>query len=199
VMSHWDENKLLEHLIQGDPEAFDALITEYQDRVVSTCARFVHNLQDAEDVAQDVFLEVYQSVAGFRGQSRLSTWIYRIAVTKSLDFVRKMTRKKRLGKVKRLFGLDADEEQTKIDPADSTPSPQRSLESQEQAEILNQAINALPENQRTAIVLTHFEQLSHADASQIMGNTVSAVESLIHRAKQNLRQYLQIFYENNLQ
>ena len=92
-MSHWDENKLLKHLIQGDAEAFDLLITEYQDRVVSTCARFVHNREDAEDVAQDVFLEVYQSVDGFRGQSRLSTWIYRIAVTKSLDFVRKMKQK----------------------------------------------------------------------------------------------------------
>ena len=92
-MSQRDEEKLLTHLIQGDPEAFDALITEYQDRVVSTCARFVRNLQDAEDVAQEVFLEVYQSVGGFRGQSRLSTWIYRIATNVSMDhFKRKTTR-----------------------------------------------------------------------------------------------------------
>ncbi|MCF7973579.1 MAG: sigma-70 family RNA polymerase sigma factor [Phycisphaerae bacterium] len=194
----WDETKLLESLIQGDPEAFDALITEYQDKVVSTCVRFVHNLQDAEDVAQDVFVEVYQSVSGFRGQSRLSTWIYRIAVTKSLDFVRKMTRKKRLGKVKRLFGLGSDETEVSMDPPDPSPSPQTNLESQERTEILNQAIAALPENQRTVIILTNYEQLSHAEVSQIMGNTVSGVESLVHRAKNNLRKYLQSYYEKNL-
>jgi RNA polymerase sigma-70 factor (ECF subfamily) len=194
----WDETKLLESLIQGDPEAFDALIAAYQDRVVSTCARFVHNQEDAEDVAQDVFVEVYQSIAGFRGQSSLSTWIYRISVTKSLDFVRKMTRKKRMGKVKRLFGLGSDDTHTSIDPPDAMPSPQAALESQERTQILNQAIAALPENQRTAIILANYEQLSQAEVGQIMGNTVSGVESLIHRAKKNLRKQLQAYYEKNL-
>ena len=197
-MPDLNDDKLLDSLIQGDPDAFDALITQYQDHVVNTCARFVYNLQDAEDVAQNVFIEVYQSVGRFRRQSKLSTWIYRIAVTKSLDFVRKMNRKKRVGKVKRLFGLDSDEGQTTIDPPDSAPSPQENLEIQERAAILDQAIKMLPENQRTAIVLTQYEHLSQAEVSEIMGNTVSAVESLIHRAKGNLRRHLEAFYENNL-
>ncbi|MCP4451665.1 MAG: sigma-70 family RNA polymerase sigma factor [Planctomycetes bacterium] len=197
-MAEFDDNKLLNDLIQGDPEAFDALITEFQDRVVNTCARFVNNLQDAEDVAQNVFIEVYQSVNRFRGQSRLSTWIYRIAVTKSLDFVRRMTRKKRMGRVKRLIGVGLDEEDMSIDPPDSGPSPHEDMETREQAALLNQAISTLPENQRTAIILTNYEQLSQAEVSKIMGNTVSAVESLIHRAKHNLRQKLTAYYEKNM-
>jgi RNA polymerase sigma-70 factor (ECF subfamily) len=197
-MPEFDDNKLLNDLIQGDPDAFEALITEYQDRVVNTCARFVNNLQDAEDVAQNVFIEVYQSVGRFRSQSKLSTWIYRIAVTKSLDFVRKMTRKKRMGKVKRLFGLDSDEAEMSIDPPDSAPTPLENLASSEQATLLTEALNTLPENQRMAIILTNYEQLSQAEVSKIMGNTVSAVESLIHRAKQNLRQKLTAYYEKNI-
>ncbi len=193
-----NHDKLLNDLIQGHSEAFETLITEYQDKVVNTCARFVYNRQDAEDVAQDVFIEVFQSIRKFRGQSKLSTWIYRISVTKSLDFVRKKKRKKRLGKVKSMFGLNSDEEQASIDLPDPSPSPQATLETQEQAEILKEAIGGLPENQRTALVLTTYEQLGQADVSLIMGNTVSAVESLIHRAKKNLRLSLQTYYEKNL-
>ena len=197
-MPHIDDDNLLHSLIQGDPDAFSALMTEYQDKVVNTCARFVYNMQDAEDVAQNVFIEVFQSVGRFRGQSKLSTWIYRIAVTRSLDFIRKKTPKKRLGKVKRLFGLGDDESQNPIDPPDSSPSPQVNLETQEQAEILKGAIDGLPENQKTALILTTYEQLSQAEVSQIMGNTVSAVESLIHRAKKNLRVSLEAYYEKKL-
>lgn len=197
-MPDLDDDRLLNKLVQGDPDAFDALITEYQDNVVNTCARFVYNRQDAEDVAQNVFIEVFQSVGRFRGQSRLSTWIYRIAVTKSLDFVRKMNRKKRLGKVKRLFGLAEDGAQILIDPPDSAPCPLENVEAQERAVLLDQAIKALPENQRTAIILAHYEQLSQAQVSQIMGNTVSAVESLLHRAKTNLRRYLRAYYEEKI-
>ena len=198
MMPNFDDDKLLNDLIQGDSDAFSALMTEYQDRVVNTCARFVHNPQDAEDVAQNVFIEVFQSVGRFRGQSKLSTWIYRIAVTRSLDFIRKATRKKRLGQVKRLFGLGFDEDQRSIDPPDPSPSPQANLETQEQAEILKVAIEGLPENQKTALILTTYEQLSQAEVSQIMGNTVSAVESLIHRAKKNLRLSLETHYEKKL-
>lgn len=197
-MPDFNDDNLLEGLIQGDPEAFDALIAEYQDHVVNTCARFVHNLEDAEDVAQNVFVEVYQSVGRFRGQSKLSTWIYRIAVTKSLDYVRKMNRKKRMGKVKRLFGVDSGEPQVLIDPPDQAPSPPETLEQRERSALLDQAVKKLPENQRTAIILTQYEQLSQAEVSQIMGNTVSAVESLIHRAKNNLRSHLKTVYENKL-
>ncbi len=193
-----NNHELLKNLIQGDPGAFETLITEYQDKVVNTCARFVYNRQDAEDVAQDVFVEVFQSVRKFRGQSRLSTWIYRISVTKSLDFIRKKTRKKRLGKVKRMFGLSTDEEPASIDPADPSPSPQAALETQEQSEILKKAIGDLPENQRIALILTTYEQLSQSNVSLVMGNTVSAVESLVHRAKKNLRLSLQTYYEKNL-
>ncbi|NQV31070.1 MAG: RNA polymerase sigma factor [Phycisphaeraceae bacterium] len=197
-MPNFDDDKLLHDLIQGDSDAFSTLMTEYQDNVVNTCARFVYNMQDAEDVAQSVFIEVFQSVGRFQGRSQLSTWIYRIAVTKSLDFLRKKTRKKRIGKVKRLFGLDSDEGQSSIDPPDPSPSPQANLETQEQAEILRVAISGLPENQKTALILTTYEQLSQAEVSQIMGNTVSAVESLIHRAKKNLRLSLEATFDKKL-
>jgi RNA polymerase sigma-70 factor (ECF subfamily) len=152
----------------------------------------VHNREDAEDIAQEVFLEAFQSIERFRGDAKLSTWIYRISVTKSLDFIRKQNRKKRFSKLRSIFGQEKEIERL---PAPANDNPETIFEQQERANALKQAVDALAENQRIAITLHKYEGFSYKEVADIMGTSVSSVESLIHRAKQNLRKKLYAYYD----
>jgi len=125
----------------------------------------------------------------------LSTWIYRIAVTKSLDFVRKKKRKKRFGQLKQIFGVKEEVENVVME---KNPSPQKKMEKDERANVLKLAVDSLAENQKIAITLSKYEGLSYKEISDVMGTTVSAVESLIHRGMKNLKKKLTIYYEDML-
>lgn len=192
----WDMNdaELIDRLTRGDNEAFDLLLATYQDRIVNTCYRFVQHAADAEDVAQEVFVEILQSIDQFRRDASLSTWIYRVAVTRSLDFLRKKNRKKRLGHLKQMLGFHAEENEIAFEPEDHS-EPTEALERQERAAVLARAVSALPENQRIAITLNQYEGLSYAAVADIMTTSVSAVESLLFRAKKNLRKQLLRYYD----
>ena len=190
-----EDARLLEQIKEGRPAAFKYLIEQQQSRVVNTCYGFVHNREDAEDLAQEVFLEAYQSIAAFRAEAQLATWLYRIAVTKSLDFLRKQKRKKRLGRLRTMFGLDNPAEQI---PAPPDANPQVTLENQERARILQAAVDALADNQKIAITLNKYEGFSYQEIAGIMGVSVSSVESLIFRAKNNLQKKLYQYYEQHL-
>ena len=91
-----DEADLIKRIKAGDMAAFNELVRIYQARVINTCFRFLFTQEDAEDISQEVFIEVYQSISSFRADSQLSTWIYRIAVTKCLDEIKRRNRKKRI-------------------------------------------------------------------------------------------------------
>ena len=187
--------EFIKKLKSGDETAFRECVESHKDKVLNTCYRFVQNRDDAEDLAQEVFIEVYRSISHFREDAELSTWIYRIAVNKSLDFVRKKKRKKRIAYVLSYFG-SADEEK---DLQLSAPTnPQSDLEQKERIQILNKAIDSLPENQKVAITLSKYEGFSNKEIAEIMETSVSAVESLIHRAKNNLHKKLHQFYEKHL-
>ena len=188
------EEELISLLRNGDAPAFEKLVKEHQHRVFNTCLGIMQQREEAEDVAQEVFIEVYQSIRSFRGDSKLSTWLYRIAVTRSLDAIRKKKRKKRFAILKSLFGQSGEE--LKFD----TPHfvhPGVLFENQERSKILFAAIDTLPENQKTAFLLSKIEDLSQKEISEIMGNSVGAVESLLSRAKQNLQKQLEEFYKSD--
>ncbi len=102
-----EEQTLVEKLKQKEAWAFKELVDAYQNMVYNTCLAIVKNENDAEDLSQDVFVQVYQSISSFKGDSKLSTWIYRIATTKSLDHERKKKRKKRFGFVRSFLGRTA--------------------------------------------------------------------------------------------
>ena len=187
-----EEKELLENIKAGQASAFKALVEQHQENVRNTCFRFVNNEEDAEDVAQEVFLEVYRSVKRFRADARLSTWIYRIAVNKSLDFIRMKRRKKRFGQILSLFGMGEEDRELHLP---SEEDPHADLERQERNRILNQAIDMLPENQKVAITLSKYEDLRNSEIAEIMETSLSAVESLIHRAKENLRKRLYSYYK----
>ena len=189
------DTSYFELLKDGDAEAFHQLVNDHQHKVVNTCYSFLRNREDAEDVAQEVFIEVYQSIGGFRRQAKLSTWIYRIAITKSLDFIRRENRKKRLGSVRAILGLADEAVQL---PAPASASPEHDLERQERQQILQQALDSLADSQRVAITLSKIEGFSSREIAEIMGTTVPSVEALIHRAKVSLRKKLYRYYEKNL-
>lgn len=190
------EKVLLEKLRTGDESSFKELVTQNQSKVINTCFRFVNNKEDAEDIAQEVFVEVYHSISTFRGEAKLSTWIYRIAVTKSLDFIRKKKRKKRFGQLKQIFGVKEEVENM---PVNGNSNPQQKMESEERAQVLKIAVDSLAENQKIAITLSKYEGLSYKEISEVMGTTVPAVESLIHRGMKNLKKKLTVHYEKILE
>lgn len=170
---------------------FSNLVSEHQDMVLNTCYRFVLNREDAEDLAQEVFIEVHRSLDRFREESKLSTWIYRIAVTKSLDYLRRLKRKKRFSSLKRIIGVD--------DPADSIAAPERenpadALADKERVTVLQEALSSLPDNQKTAFLLSKQDGYSNQEIADILQTTIPAVESLVHRAKKNLQTRLERHY-----
>jgi RNA polymerase sigma factor (sigma-70 family) len=187
-----DERTLVERLKQRDETAFKMIVETWQDMVFNTALGIVQNAEDAEDIAQEVFVQVYQSVGSFKGDSKFSTWLYRITITKSLDHERRKKRKKRFAFVKSIFG---EESQVVINPPDFN-HPGVVLDKKEDAGALFRAIKDLPENQRIAFALHKVEGLSYQEVSDVMRTTVSSVESLIHRAKNNLRKKLEDYYKS---
>jgi len=181
------ESDLIQQLRNGDELAFKSLVESCQDMVFNTALSIVQHAADAEDVAQEVFIQVYRSIDQFKGDSRLSTWIYRITVTKSLDLIRSRKRKKRFAFVTSLFGPNNE---ILHDPV-NFHHPGVVLDQKEQAAVLFRLIDQLPENQKTAFILLKTEELSYQEIAQVMGLSVSAVESLLFRARQNLRKLLE--------
>lgn len=168
-------------LKSGDQEAFRLLVRQYQHKVVNTAWGFTHNRQDAEDIAQEVFLYIFRSIKGFREKSSLSTWIYRITVNKSLDFVKSSRRKKRQSE---LPDVDFQEE---LGFGGRGDNPEKTMIANEGLKQIYAAIDALPAKQKTAIVLSKQEGLSNDEVAAILKTSRSAVEALIHRAKQQIR------------
>ena len=182
-----NEQELIQGLRNGEEAAFKYLVDTYQDRVYNTALGIVHNAEDAEDVAQEVFIQVYRSIHSFKGESKLTTWLYRIATTRALDLLRSRKSKKRFGLLQRLFG-DNNEPVYEIPDFNH---PGVALERKENAAKLFKAISQLPENQKMAFTLHKIEDLSYQEISEVMKTSLPAVESLMHRAKQNLKKILE--------
>lgn len=170
----------------GSESAFRELVAAYQDKVYNTVLGFVQQEDDARDLTQEVFIRVWQSIKTFRQDAALGTWIYRIAVSKSLDQLRKNKRK--TGGLMGMF-------RTRPLPFDFH-HPGVVAEKKENSVILFKAINRLPENQKTAFLLQKLEGMGQQQIAEVMDATESSVESLLHRAKQNLRKSLNEFFKN---
>lgn len=174
-------------------DAFKRLLDEYQGLVFNTCLSFVPNAEDAEDVAQEVFVEVYRSISKFQGGSKLSTWLYRIAVNKSLEFIRKKNTKKRFG-----FKISLSSGGTPLDKTSyftEFDHPGVLLEQKEQKALIFKAINTLPEAQRIVFTLHHIDGLPYSDISEITERSKSSVESLLFRARKRVKEQLTIFFK----
>lgn len=182
-----DERELISQLRDKDGAAFKWLVEHWQGMVYNTALGMLQNEEDAEDVAQEVFVQVYESLDSFKEESKLSTWIYRITVTKSLDAIRKKKRKKRFAFIQSIYG---DGNELLHDPPDFV-HPGVKAEKKEDAQKLFKAISRLPENQKAAFVLNKIEMLSYQEVASILQVSTNAVDSLLQRAKKNLKQQLE--------
>lgn len=188
-----DESQFLLELKNQSQSAYGRLLDEYQKKVFNTCLSFVPNIEDAEDIAQEVFVEIFNSVGKFKGNSKLSTWIYRISVNKSLEFIRKKNTKKRFGFMQSISGNTTPIDKTLYFTEFNHPGIQ--LENKEQKEVLFRAINQLPETQKIVFTLHKIDGLSYKEISEITTKSVSSIESLLFRAKRKLKEILTNFYK----
>jgi RNA polymerase sigma-70 factor (family 1) len=171
--------------------SFQEIYEEYKNKVFNTVISYVQNTEDAEEITQDVFVEVHHSLKSFEGRSTPGTWIYRISVNKSLDFIKKKNRKKRFAFITSLFDESGAVKHDSVD----FYHPGVLMENKENAAILFRSVQELPENQKTAFILSKVEGLSYAEIAEIMQLSISAVESLLVRAKQNLQKQLKNYFD----
>ena len=181
---------LLELFKKKDRAAFKSVVEAWQNMVYNTAIGILQNAEDAEDVTQETFMQAFESVASFKGESKFSTWLYRITVSKAMDHIRKKKRKKRFAFIQSLYGKN---DQPVIDPPDFC-HPGVSMENKENAAVLFKAMEQLPPNQKTAFVLNKVEGLSYLEIGEVMKITDSAVDALLHRAKANLKKILKDYY-----
>jgi len=162
-------------------------INKFRNKVFRTCLGFVQNADDANDLTQDVFLSVFESLGSFRNEAQLSTWVYRIAVNKSLNHLRKKRTRNIYQNLETLFSKEDGYETHQY-----THNPLIEQENrQEVSKMLKYALEKLSENQRIAFTLSKYDDLTNSEIAGIMGISVAAVESLMHRAKMNLQKSLQ--------
>lgn len=186
-----DEKSCLQAVAGGSEEALEQLYNRYSSRVYNTLLSYTKNAEDAEELLQDVFVTIFNTASNFQFNSSISTWIYRITVNKSLDFLRKKKSQKRFGIFTSLYIKDSAE--IKYESPDFV-HPGVKMENQEDAKHLFRAIDQLSENQKTVFILTQIEGLPQQEVAEIMNQTRKAVESLLARAKANLRQELEKFF-----
>lgn len=188
--------ELIDELQRGSENAFRYLVDTYQSRVYNTVLTIVQQPDDADDLTQEVFITVFESIRSFRGDAQLSTWVYRIATTKALDAYRKRHARKRFAFLTSLFGGNDDDEgfSDHFHPVDFE-HPGVQMERQEHSKILFGAINRLSDQQKVAFTLHHVEGLSYQEITEVMQTSLPSVESLLFRAKQNLRKQLQGYYQ----
>lgn len=186
-----DQAAITAGIKNGDTSVFAEIVEQCQAMVYNTALNIVQNEEDAEDVTQEVFIDVYEGLAGFREEAQLNTWIYRITINKALDLEKRKKRQKNGGLLKRIFAVKEEEEPIGFD------HPGVTLDNKEKASILFKALKKLPENQQVAFTLHKMEGLSNKEVAEIMETSLYAVESLIARAKTGLKKILEQYYQSS--
>lgn len=191
------EKQIIEGILQRDEEAFKELVDNYQSLVLNTCNGFLHSRQDAEDLSQEVFIEAFRSISKFKGKSSLSTWLYRISVNKSLNYIRDNKKRQVMRSIDN--PVPGEDKDNNIQVEDKDP-PYNDIDEteNEKVQILHQSIASLPKNQKVAFTLNKFENLSYKQISEIMEISLASVEGLIHRAKRNVRKNVLKHYQKKL-
>ncbi len=183
----------IQELKAGNEEAFRQLIAVHGRGIFNLCLGMIPNREDAEELTQDVFIEAYKHIGSFREGSTLKTWLFRIALNKCYDHIKYSKRKKRYGIMQPLY----DKDDNPIELPSNFQHPGIAIENKEHAKALYGALNTLPENQRTAFTLYEMQGLDYKQIADTMAVSVSAVESLLSRARGGLRKKLQDYYTRN--
>lgn len=192
-MQHESEVEIAKQIASGNLFVFDKLYKESSERLFHFIFNYVQNKEVAEEILQDVYLWVYNKAHTFQGQSKLSTWIHKIAINKCLDYFRSQQKKRSIGKLQGLFDPDA------ANPLDAPvfEHPGWILEKKEEGKKIFAAIYSLSANQKTAFLLSYVQELPRQEVADIMGISLKAVEGLLQRAKTELRIKLKIHEGND--
>jgi RNA polymerase sigma factor (sigma-70 family) len=183
-------NDLVFRIQNKESKAFAELVDTFGVKVLNLCISFTKNLEDAEDLTQEVFTKVFQSINDFKGNSSLATWIYRITVNQCYENLRKNKRYKRSGQ-----NVEIDFAFQNIS-SETSSNPEEVLVNSEYRKILFSSLEKLADNQRIAFIMQQFEGFTYLEIAEIMELSHSAVESLIFRARQNLIKDLKSVYQN---
>ncbi len=186
-----DDKELVKKILQNDNHAFGLFIKKYQRLVYITGYRLLSNKDNAEDITQEVFLEVFRSLKHLRNTDDLSGWLFKIAYNKSLSFLRKKNPAKASSTE---FDYSIQHNQQGIE----TQTPESKLENEEARKVLFKAIDQLPENQKKVLLLHKFEGYSQKEICDLTNLSKASVESLMYRAKLNLRKSLVFYFKKQI-
>jgi RNA polymerase sigma-70 factor (ECF subfamily) len=183
-----DDGELLRRIAAKDLGAFKILVDRFQNRVLGLCSRLLSHPQNAEDIAQDVFFQMYRSSGTFRHDCRVSTWIYRIAVNRCRNFNRDNRKFGLWGELRRGLENEGWSGPGFVAPDGDDPASAWTLN--ETRELIRRAVASLPDKQKAMLILHKFEGRSYQEIAEVMDVSVSSVESCLHRAKLNLQKKL---------
>jgi len=179
--------EIIHSVLKGKKDNFRILVDEHHASVFHIAMGFVHDRDEAEDLTQEVFIRAWQSLDKFRGDSSFSTWLHRIAVNACLNNARKKRGSPVISRITSLFTSESEAETQALSFSDN---PEEILIKEEHSTWLQKALDTIPENQRTAIILSKYDDLPQKEIATIMNLTEGAVEALLQRAKKNLREKL---------
>jgi RNA polymerase sigma-70 factor, ECF subfamily len=191
TLSGMDEAQIMLRVREGDDAAFNYLVERYRRAMISFMYRMVHNSAIAEELAQEVFLRVYRSRAGYTADAKFTTWLYRIATNLAVNHAR--DNKNERPEVK--ASLDETDEETglSIDVADSKPSVEQEIMRRERLHAIRKHVEALPERQRMAVMMHKYQELDYRQIAEVLHLSESATKSLLFRAYETLRESLKDF------
>ena len=186
---------LVERAVAGDHKAFELLVIKYQRRIQRLIGRMVRDVDLVEDIAQETFIRAYRALAQFRGDAQFYTWLYRIAVNTAKKFLMDLKRNPTVSE--NSFKSDDDDETSPVEnELTSSETPDAVLASKEIAQIINAALEALPEELRQAITLREIEGLSYEEISEVMNCPIGTVRSRIFRAREAISLKVKPLLEN---
>ncbi|HLH81184.1 MAG TPA: sigma-70 family RNA polymerase sigma factor, partial [Chthonomonas sp.] len=182
------EQRLIERSKEGDRRAFDALVRMHEKRVYNLAYRLSGNYDEAGDITVEAFLRVYQAINNFRGDANFSTWLYRIVTNVYLDRRKRQKNRQTLSLEEY---VELEESQVTRQIEDPSPGPEELVEAQQRQELLQKAIESLPEYQRAMIVLYHVDGLSYEEIAEVLSLPIGTVKSRLNRARLALREKLE--------
>jgi len=186
------DDDLMRRVATGDDDAFKALVYRYQRQILNLTFRYLGNRSEAEDLTQEVFFSVWKSARNYKPKAKFTTWLYRIAINLCINRQRSL----RIRKWFTVSGSDPQAQESDEMPTTnrevSPATPEKDLIQSELIQQVKKAISSLPSSQRLATILRIYDELSYKEISEILGCSVSAVDSLLIRAKKNLRKKLSL-------
>lgn len=185
-MTREQESAVVRAVLDGDVNAFEMLVREYEKNVYNLALRMVGNSEDAADMSQEAFIKAYNSLNSFRGDSKFSVWLYRIVSNVCLDFIRSRKRKQTVS----LSVEDDNGEDVELDIADDTQSPERLMDKQLTRDAVRRGLASLPPGQRQILLLREIQGLSYDEIAEVLNVEAGTVKSRIFRARKKLSAFL---------